>query len=176
MYYSDRVDKKKKSFLKILLTFQIKTTTINRCPKEMGQKTKAKRSTTNRQQEDKIMATMVKKLVNAYMNASLVKLMVGFLIVIAIALSVSVNANATPKHNHKTEKRTEYAVTIDVSVKDGLTYVKTSDGYIWTFSESDSDVGDVYRVTFDTMNTKRKSDDRIVSVRYIGYVFNVENS
>ena len=122
------------------------------------------------------MATMIKKLVNAYMNASLVKLMVGFLIAMAIMLSISVNANATPKSNHKTVKRTEYAVTIDVSVKDGLTYIKTSDGNVWTFIESDSDVGDIYKVTFDTRNTKRKSDDRIISVRYIGYVFNVKNA
>ena len=122
------------------------------------------------------MATMIKKLVNAYMNASLVKLMVGFLIAMAIMLSISVNANATPKSNHKTVKRTEYAVTIDVSIKDGLTYVKTSDGNVWTFTESDSDVGDVYKITFDTRNTKRKTDDRILSVRYIGYVFNVKNA
>lgn len=119
---------------------------------------------------------MIKKLVNAYMKASLVKLMVGFLIAMTIILSISVNVNATPKSNHKTVKRTEYAVTIDVSVKDGLTYVKTSDGNVWTFTESDSDVGDIYKVIFDTMNTKRKSDDRIVSVRYIGYVFNVKNA
>jgi hypothetical protein len=111
-----------------------------------------------------------------YMNASLVKLMVGFLIAMTIALSISVNANATTNHNYKTAKRTEYAVVIDVSVKDGLTYVKTSDGNVWTFTESDSDVGDVYKVTFDTNGTKRKADDRIISVRYIGYVFNVENA
>ena len=122
------------------------------------------------------MATTIKKLVNAYMNASLVKLMVGFLIAMTIILSISVNANATPKSNHKTVKRTEYAVTIDVSVKDGLTYIKTSDGNVWTFAESDSDVGDIYKVTFDTRNTKRKSDDRIIAVRYIGYVFNVKNA
>lgn len=121
------------------------------------------------------MATMIKKLVNAYMNASLVKLMVGFLIAMTIILSISVNANATPKSNHKTVKRTEYAVTVDVSVKDGLTYIKTSDGNVWTFTESDSDVGDVYKITFDTRNTKRKSDDRILTVRYVGYVFNVKN-
>lgn len=122
------------------------------------------------------MARMIKKLVNAYMNASLVKLMVGFLIAMTIVLSISVNASATTNHNHKTAKRTEYAVTIDVSVKDNLTYVKTSDGYVWTFEESDSDVGDVYKVAFDTRNTKKKTDDRIVSVRYIGYVFNVKNA
>ena len=122
------------------------------------------------------MATMIKKLVNAYMNASLVKLMAGCLIAMTIILSISVNANATPKSNHKTVKRTEYAVTIDVSVKDGLTYVKTSDGNVWTFTESDSDVGDVYKVTFDTRNTQKKTDDRIISVRYIGYVFNVKNA
>ena len=118
----------------------------------------------------------MKKLVNFYMNISLVKLMAGFVIAMAIILSISVNANATPKSNHKTVKRTEYAVTIDVSVKDGLTYVKTSDGNVWTFTESDSDVGDVYKITFDTRNTKRKSDDRIIAVRYIGYVFNVKNA
>ena len=122
------------------------------------------------------MTTMIKKLVNAYMQVSLVKLMVGFLIAMTIALSVSVNANATTNHNRKTAKRTEYAVTIDVSVKDNLTYVKTSDGNVWTFEESDSDMGDVYKITFDTRNTKRKSDDRIIAVRYIGYVFNVKNA
>ena len=122
------------------------------------------------------MATMIKKLINIYMNASLVKLMVGFLIAMTIILSISVNANATPKSNHKTVKRTEYAVVIDVSVKDNLTYIKTSDNNVWAFECSDSDVGDIYKVTFDTRNTKRKSDDRIISVRYIGYVFNVKNA
>lgn len=122
------------------------------------------------------MATMIKKLVNAYMNVSLVKLMVGFLIAIAIMLSISVNANATTNHDHKTVKRTEYAVVIDVSVKDNLTYIKTSDNNVWMFTESDSDVGDVYKITFDTRNTKKKTDDRIVAVRYIGYIFNVKNA
>ena len=121
------------------------------------------------------MATMIKKLVNAYMQVSLVKLMVGFLIAMTIILSISVNANATPKSNHKTVKRTEYAVVIDVSVKDNLTYIKTSDSYVWAFAESDSDVGDIYKITFDTRNTKKKTDDRIVAVRYIGYIFNVKN-
>ena len=122
------------------------------------------------------MATMIKKLINAYMQVSLVKLMVGFLIAMTIILSISVNANATPKSNHKIVKRTEYAVVIDVSVKDGLTYVKTSDNNVWAFTESDSDVGDVYKITFDTRNTKKKTDDRIVAVRYIGYIFNVKNA
>ena len=124
------------------------------------------------------MVTMIKKLVNAYIQVSLVKLMVGFVIAMTIVLSISVNASATTNHNYKTTKRTEYAVVIDVSVKDGLTYVKTSDDDVWTFTESDSDVGDIYKVTFNTMNTKRKSDDRIIAVRYIGYigyVFNVKN-
>ena len=121
------------------------------------------------------MATMIKKLINFYMSISLVKLMAGFVIAMAIILSISVNANATPKSNHKTVKRTEYAVTIDVSVKDSLTYIKTSDGNVWAFECGDSDVGDIYKVTFNTMNTKRKTDDRIISVRYIGYVFNVKN-
>ena len=118
---------------------------------------------------------MARKLINAYMHISLVKLMVGFVIAMAIMLSISVNANATPKHK-TTAKRTEYAVVIDVSVKDNLTYIKTGDGNVWSFKESDSDVGDIYKVTFNTMNTKKKSDDRIISIRYIGYVFNVKNA
>ena len=117
----------------------------------------------------------MKKLVNAYMHTSLVKLMAGFIIAMAIMLSISVNANATPKHK-TTAKRTEYAVVIDVSVKDNLTYIKTSDGNVWSFKESDSDIGDVYKITFDTMNTKKKTDDRIISIRYIGCVFNVKNA
>ena len=120
------------------------------------------------------MATMIKKLVNVYMQVSLVKLMVGFVVAIAIMLSISINANATPKHK-TTAKRTENAVVIDVSVKDNLTYIKTGDGNVWTFRCSDSDVGDVYKITFNTMNTKKKTDDRIISVRYIGYAFNVKN-
>ena len=103
------------------------------------------------------------------------KLMAGFVVAMAFTLSISVNANATPRHK-TTAKRTEYAVAIDMSVKDGLTSIKTSDGNVWTFTESDSDVGDVYKVTFNTRNTKRKSDDKIVSARYIGYVFNIKNA
>ena len=118
----------------------------------------------------------MKKLVNFYMHISLVKLMVGFLIAMTIILSISVNVNATTNHNHKTVKRTEYAVVIDVSVKDNLTYIKTGDGNVWTFKESDSDVGDVYKITFNTMNTKKKTDDRIVAIRYIGYISNVKNA
>ena len=118
----------------------------------------------------------MKKLINIYMHTSLVKLMVGFVIAMAIMLSISVNANATPKFNHKTVKRTEYAITIDVSVKDGLTYVKTSDDNVWVLRCSDSDVGDVYKITFDTRDTKKKTDDRIVAIRYIGYVFNIKNA
>ena len=102
------------------------------------------------------MATIIKKLINFYMSISHVKLMAGFVIAMAIILSISVNANATTNYNHKTVKRTEYAVTIDVSVKDGLTYVKTSDGNVWAFEWGDSDVGDIYKVTFNTMNTKEK--------------------
>lgn len=37
----------------------------------------------------------------------------------------------------------------------------------------DADVGDVYRLVFDTHRTKKVTDDSIYSVRYIGYVFNV---
>lgn len=121
---------------------------------------------------------MARKLINAYLNVSLTKLFVGFVIAMAVMLSISVNANATPNHMAKAKgkTRTAYAVVIDVSVKDDMTYIKTGDGNVWTFVCDDSDVGDVYKITFDTRNTKKKTDDRIVAVHYIGYVFNVKNA
>lgn len=119
---------------------------------------------------------MARKLINAYMHASLVKLMVGFVIAMAVILSISVNANATPKSKTKTKTRTAYGVVIDASVKDGIAYIKTGDGDIWIYLCDDLDVGDVYKVTFNTHNTKKKTDDRIVALRYIGYVFNVKNA
>lgn len=122
------------------------------------------------------MATMIKKLVNAYMHTSLVKLMIGFGIAMAIMLSISVNANATPKTKVKTKTRTAYGVVIDASAKDDIAYIKTGDGDIWIYLCDDLNVGDVYKVTFSTHNTKKKTDDRIVALRYIGYVFNVKNA
>lgn len=115
---------------------------------------------------------MARKLINAYMHASLVKLMVGFVIAMAVILSISVNANATPK----TKTRTAYGVVIDASVKDGIAYIKTGDDNVWICTCDDLNVGDVYKVTFNTHNTKKKTDDRIVAIRYIGYVFNVKNA
>lgn len=121
---------------------------------------------------------MAKKLINAYMHTSLVKLMIGFVIAMAVLLSISVNASATPNHRAtpKGKTRTDYAVVIDVSVKDNITYIKTGDGNVWSFVCDDSEVGDVYKITFDTRNTKTKKDDRIVKIHYIGYVFNVKNA
>lgn len=117
---------------------------------------------------------MARKLINAYMHTSLVKLMIGFVIAIVVMLSISVNTNATPKTKAKT--RTAYGVVIDGSVKDSIAYIKTGGGNVWMCVCDDSDVGDVYKVTFDTRNTKKKTNDRIVAIRYIGYVFNVKNA
>ena len=102
--------------------------------------------------------------------------MAGFVVAMAFTLSISVNANATPRHK-TTAKRTEYAVAIDMSVKDGLTYIKTGDGNMWAFkSKCSANVGNIYKVTFNTMGTTKRKDDRIVSVRYIGYISNVKNA
>lgn len=119
---------------------------------------------------------MARKLINAYMHASLVKLMIGFVIAMAVMLSISVNANATPKSKIKSTTRTAYAVVTDVSVKDNIAYIKTGDDNVWMCVCDDLNVGDVYKVTFNTRNTQKKTDDRIVALRYIGYVFNVKNA
>lgn len=154
------------------MTFVFKTTRISIVRRDKEQKP---HRSTNTKQEDK---TMARKLINAYFKVSLTKLFVGFVIAMAVMLSISVNANATPNHmtTPKGKTRTAYAVVIDVSVKDNMTYIKTGDGNVWSFVCDDSDVGDVYKITFDTRNTKKKTDDRIVAVHYIGYVFNVKNA
>lgn len=99
------------------------------------------------------------------------KILATILAVTTVVSSVSVtNAYAKTRCN---KYRTAFAVCIDVSVKDGLAYLQTGDGNLWSVECDDFDVGDVYRIVFDTHRTKRVTDDSIYSIRYIGYVFNV---
>lgn len=99
------------------------------------------------------------------------KILATILSVATVASSVSV-INAYAK-TRTIKYRTAFAVCIDTSVKDNIAYLRTGDGNLWTMECDDADVGDVYRLVFDTHRTKKVTDDSIYSVRYIGYVFNV---
>lgn len=98
--------------------------------------------------------------------------------ILATILTVATVVSSAPVINtyaktRTVKYRTAFAVCIDASVKDNIAYLQTGDGNLWTMECDDTDVGDVYRLVFDTHRTKRVTDDSIYSVRYIGYVFDV---
>lgn len=74
---------------------------------------------------------------------------------------------STGKHVSKTRKAT--GQVIDYSPKDSVVYIETSDGNVWMISEADFEIGDIVTVKFDTRNTKKKQDDRILRVYYKGF-------
>lgn len=69
--------------------------------------------------------------------------------------------------------RQEFAICYDVSIKDNIAYLATGDGNMWMVECDDTDVGDIYRITFDTHNTKSVKDDSIVRIKYINTIDNV---
>lgn len=104
---------------------------------------------------------------NAFYKAYAVVLIVctvlGFLV-----LRNPLEAEAsTGKHISKTRKAT--GQVIDYSPKDSIVYIETSDGNVWMITEADFEIGDIVTVKFDTRNTKRKQDDKILRVYYKGY-------
>lgn len=102
----------------------------------------------------------------------MLKKIVASIIAVVSIITSTVGVNAYAK-TRTVKYRTAFAVCIDVSVKDDLAYLQTGDGNLWTMECDDADVGDVYRIVFDTHRTKKVTDDSIYSMRYIGYVFNV---
>lgn len=96
-------------------------------------------------------------------------------VVLTMATVIATPHVAIAKTTHKTSYRTAFAVCVDVSVKDDIAYMQTGDGNYWATECNDADVGDVYKIVFDTHRTREVTDDSIYSVRYIGYVFNVKN-
>lgn len=69
--------------------------------------------------------------------------------------------------------RREFAICYDVSIKDGIAYLVTGDGNNWMIECDDTDIGDIYRITFNTHNTKSVKDDSIVRIKYINMIDNV---
>ena len=99
----------------------------------------------------------------AYVVVLIVCTVLGLLV-----LSNPLEAEAsTGRHVSKTRKAT--GQVIDYSPKDSIVYIETSDGNVWMITEADFEVGDIVTVKFDTRNTKRKQDDRILRVYYKGF-------
>ena len=69
--------------------------------------------------------------------------------------------------------RREFAICYDVSIKDNIAYLVTGDGNNWMIECDDTDIGDIYRITFDTHNTKAVKDDSIVRAKYINTIDSV---
>ena len=89
-------------------------------------------------------------------------------VTIALAIICPLQAFAsTGKHVSKTRHAT--GQVIDYSPKDSVVYIETSDGNVWMITEADFEVGDIVTVKFDTRNTKRKQDDKILRVYYKGF-------
>lgn len=98
------------------------------------------------------------------------KKVVSFMLVGLVAVNVfSINASAKTKRTY-TKKRIDYGVVVKIDTRTDETTVLTTDGNLWSFICDDSDIKDIYKITFDTKNTKDKKDDSIVNVHYIDTV------
>ena len=90
-------------------------------------------------------------------------------ITILVLVFILVVASATPCHAKKhTQTHVRYAEGIvycyDANTR--LAYIQTRDGNLWTIKADCTQLGCV-RVKFDTRNTKRVTDDRIVKISFI---------
>ena len=71
--------------------------------------------------------------------------------------------------------RQEFAICYDVSIKDNIAYLTTGDGDMWMIECDDTDIGDIYRITFNTHNTKSVKDDSIIAIKYINTIDDISN-
>lgn len=95
--------------------------------------------------------------------------------IIAVVLTTATVISAPSVANAKTRKHTrkEFAVCYDISVKDNIAYLTTGDGNVWMMECDDADIGDIYRITFNTHNTKSVKDDSIIAIKYINTIDSV---
>lgn len=96
------------------------------------------------------------------------KKIVSFMLVGLVAVNAfTVSASAKTK---KIRKRIDYGVVVKINAKTDETIVLTKDGNLWSFICDDSNIKDVYKITFNTKNTTNKKDDSIVNIHYIDTV------
>lgn len=87
-----------------------------------------------------------------------------------ILVFISIILLATPCHAKNDHARTHvrYAsgTIYKYDVNKRLLYIETTDGNIWAM-QSDCIQSNCMRVKFDTRNTKRVTDDRIIKINFI---------
>ena len=97
------------------------------------------------------------------------KMLLSVMLTVTVATAIPHVAIAKTVHTY----RQEFAICYDTSIKDNIAYLTTGDGSNWIIECDDTDIGDIYRITFDTHNTKSVKDDSIVRIKYINMIDNV---
>lgn len=96
------------------------------------------------------------------------KALLATILTVIVAIAIPHVAIAKTVHTY----RKEFAICYDISIKDNIAYLTTGDGN-WIIECDDTDIGDIYRITFDTHSTKSVKDDSIVCIKYINTIDNV---
>lgn len=94
-------------------------------------------------------------------------------VILTTATVITTPYVAIAKTTHRTSYRKEFAICYDVSVKDNIAYLTTGDGNMWMIECDDTDIGDIYRITFNTHNTRSVKDDSIIAIKYINTIDSV---
>ena len=88
------------------------------------------------------------------------------IILIIVFCSVVATPCHAKKHTTRTHVRYSDGIVYCYDANTRLAYIQTSDGNLWTIKADCTQLGCV-RVKFDTRNTKRVTDDRIVKISFI---------
>ena len=97
------------------------------------------------------------------------KKLLAVMLAATVAIAIPHVAIAKTVHTSHTYRQ-EFAICYDTSIKDNIAYLATGDGNMWMIECNDTDIGDIYRITFDTHNTKSVKDDSIVRIKYVNTI------
>ena len=87
-------------------------------------------------------------------------------IILIIVFVVCVSTPCHAKKHVRTHVRYADGLVYCYDANERLAYIQTSDGNLWTCKADCTQLGCV-RVKFDTMGTKRVTDDRIIKISLI---------
>lgn len=89
-----------------------------------------------------------------------------FFILVFISIILFTTPCHAKKHNTRTNVRYSDGIVYCYDANTRLAYIQTSDGNVWTIKADCMQLGCV-RVKFDTMKTRKVTDDRIVKISFI---------
>lgn len=102
------------------------------------------------------------------------KALLATILTVTVAIAIPHVAIAKTVHAKTVHAyRKEFAICYDISIKDNIAYLTTGDGNMWMIECDDTDIGDIYRITFNTHNTKSVKDDSIIAIKYINTIDSV---